>query len=602
MARFTEHDRDLIDETVTTWRNQCLVADASLLFPVEHANTWTTANVADLRIRFDEGALHGQVAGGTFASKWRQQLDGASPDVRLLAAELLLVHFLFASSVTARGKWDVIDIALEGTDLEPPDDSVPVRALNQQIGHPGIGFNTRRDIQVRYLIDFVQRLKAMDAAKRDEVLGDAWALRDFADETDVPLREMRHILLHLLAPDRFERIASGTHKREIAEAFKGLLAPDAPSDLDERLFAIRQSLERYLKTDEFDFYWSPLEGVWRAGSDGGDDKASDLESLEWKKQIILYGPPGTSKTFEARRIAETLIRRAALDRWKPELFFANQELVDDLVKRNIFWLQLHPGYGYDQFVRGLRLEGDTTRYRPGYLPHVVAELENQDLPDGLAPLPGVLVLDEINRTNLSEMLGEAFSLLERDQRGQTVALPGFDDGQDPDLLVIPNDLYVIGTMNEIDQSVETLDFALRRRFLWRECPFERDTLLAIIKQRWKEDVGKWSYEDASTQLEWLADQADELNAAIAASPELGHQYQIGHAYFADIAFFIGVWARSRKSRPANGSFLWTGNDRPQPPLADLWGRSLRPLLMQYLAGAASPDEELKVFATAFFGG
>ena len=145
----------------------------------------------------------------------------------------------------------------------------------------------------------------------------------------------------------------------------------------------------------------------------------------------------------------------------------------------------------------------------------------------------------MNRTNLAEMLGEAFSLLERDRRGETLKLPGFNVDQEPDELVIPKNLYFIGTLNEIDQSVETLDFALRRRFLWRECPFERDTLLEIVSNRWEDDIGRFSYDDAAVQLERFADRAEELNSAIEASGELGRQYQVGHTYFADVAFFIG---------------------------------------------------------------
>lgn len=135
--------------------------------------------------------------------------------------------------------------------------------------------------------------------------------------------------------------------------------------------------------------------------------------------------------------------------------------------------------------------------------------------------------------------GTRNGLLERDRRGDKVVLAGFDADQEPDELVIPPDLYVIGTMNEIDQSVETLDFALRRRFLWRECPFERDTLLGIIADRWEGDVRRFVYDDAAEQMERLADHAERLNAQIGNSEELGHQYQVGHTYFADITSFIG---------------------------------------------------------------
>lgn len=596
MARYTEHSRDNIDTTVDRWKAYCLLGDGSLVIE-GRAGVWTAANVTELRGRFNDNQLQGAAAGGTFSTKWAAQMNGASDDVRLLAAELLLVHFLFTSSVRAAKKREVVALSLDSTGIDLPKDAPAVKALSEGIGGPGVGFNTRRDLQVAYLIDFVDRFKALDAMQGGALLDDPWALRDFADDTTWPIREMRHIVLHLLRPDDFERISSGTHKREIAAAFAKLLPDDAPADVDERLLQIRGALEDYLPDgnrpkQQLDFYYPPLRGVWESSGGGDGDGAGDIEALEWKKQIVLYGPPGTSKTWQAARLAEAVIRRAALDRWGPEAFFRNSAHVDALVEQNTTWLQLHPSYGYEHFIRGLRIEGDATRYRPGALPNLVAALENQDTPEGLPALPGVLVLDEINRTDLSAMLGEAFSLLERDQRGKTRELPGFDHGQEPTLLVIPEDLYVIGTMNEIDQSVETLDFALRRRFLWKPCPFERETLLEIVEARWEEDVRRYAYEDAADQLDRFADAAVKLNEAIAQSPELGSQYEIGHTYFGDLAFFLGTWVRGRSNRPANGTWIWTASGRPQPPLEGLWERSLHPLLEQYLAGSDVRDDEL----------
>lgn len=601
MARYIGLERDRIDAAVELWKQQCVLDDGSLLFPDSDRQPWALPVLEELDRRFNGSPREGDSAGGRFASKWADQMSGASEDCRLLGAEIILVHFLFAASVSPQRKIATIAEALDGSGIELPDGGVAIRAMSQSIGHPGIGFNTRRDVQVGYLIDFALRFKRLPVQRRAELLDDPWALRDFADDTALSIREMRHILLHLLRPVEFERTSSSAHKREIAAAFAGLLPESASDDVDKQLLAIRRAIEKLRGTEEIDFYLGELRGVW--STTGGDSEGvGDLEALRWKKQIVLYGPPGTSKTWQARQLAEAVIRRAALDGWGPEKYFKNADAVETAVRDNVFWLQLHPGYGYEQFIRGLRLEGDVTRYRAGFLPWVVEQLDQRAAASDLPRLPGVLVLDEINRTNLSEMLGEAFSLLEAGQRGTERELPGFDHDQDPDVLVIPEDLYVIGTMNEIDQSVETLDFALRRRFLWRECPFEADTLLAIIEHRWPEQVAaRFPIEDAMPQLERLADRAQALNEAIAASPELGRQFQIGHTYFADIVFFIGQWVRGRKTKPANGTYLWTASGNPQPPLVDLWNRSLEPLIEQYLAGSDIRDDELKQFRDTFVG-
>lgn len=606
MARFTEGPRDAIDATVEEWTQRCLLSDASLTQP-DRTATWSLANLAELNRRFNDNPLVGDAGGGTFIGKWREQLNGASDELRLLGAEVVLVHFLFVASVTKAGKLAVVEASLEGTGITLDPNSVPVRAMGQRIGHPGIGFNTRRDLQIGYLIDFALRFKSLPEDERTTLLGDPWKLRDFADDTAHPIREMRHVLLHLLRPDEFERISSATHKREIASAFTGLLDSTAPDGLDERLLAIHQRLAEYMPSGntapktEIDFYHRPLHGIWESSAGGEGEGAGDLETLRWKKQIILYGPPGTSKTYQARLLAETVIRQAALTEWGPRRFFDHLDLVDELATKNVHWVQLHPGFGYAEFIRGLRLEGDHTRYQPGLLPEVVAYANAQSLPDDLPALPVVLVLDEINRTDLSAMFGEAFSLLESGQRGRAVTLPGINAGEPQATLALPEELYVIGTMNEIDQSVETLDFALRRRFLWRECPFERDTLLEIIAAHWAKDVPKrFRHDDALEQLNRFADRAEALNAVIEQSDELGRAYEIGHTYFADIIFFLGRWLEGRKNRPSNGTYLWTGNGKPQQPLTDLWDRSLRPLLQQYLAGSEIRNEHMRRLASAYF--
>ena len=603
MAR-TGGPRDLIDQTVEAWKARCLLADGSLTQP-DRETTWSKENVADLDQRFNGTPLAGTEGGGSFGSKWRQQLSGASADVRLLAAEMLMVHFLFASSVSGKGKLQISEISLEGTGITLDATSVPVRALGQGIGHPGIGFNTRRDLQVGYLINFVLRFKQLDAAQRDGLLGDPWLLGDFADEAPMPIREMRHVLMHLLRPDDFERISSATHKREIVTAFADVL-DQAPGDIDQSLLKIRNMLTNYVKPNDpvsklIDFYHAPLRDVWLSGYAGTGDGASDLESLMWKKQLILYGPPGTSKTYQAREIAETVIRREALKTWKPKKFFSHQSEINEIITTNVEWVQLHPGYGYPEFMRGLQLEGNDTRYRPGLLPTLIDRMNKQQAIDGDQALPFVLVLDEINRTDLSAMFGEAFSLLESDKRGIAVTLPGINQDEERVKLAIPKDLYIIGTMNEIDQSVETLDYALRRRFLWRECPFERDTLLAIIRTRWEHDVPtRTRTEGADEQLERFADRAAAMNDAIAESAELGRAYQIGHTFFADISFFIGTWAATKTTAPPNGTYLWTKSGAPQPAMNDLWDRSLRPLLQQYLSGTDLPDAELTRLRQIFF--
>ena len=197
------------------------------------------------------------------------------------------------------------------------------------------------------------------------------------------------------------------------------------------------------------------------------------------------------------------------------------------------------------------------------------------------PLPVVLVLDEINRTDLSRMFGEAFSLLEN--RGSSAVLPGINVGEAPVELSLPDDLYVIGTMNLIDQSVEQMDFALRRRFFWRPCGFERGPIVDVNRDRWTEYApSKYGWDRAAEDIDRLADRAEELNREIAASSHLGAQYALGHTYYFDASYLAGTWLKGRKQ--LRGGVLWKKPGRPQQPLIDLWSFSLEPVLGQYLEG------------------
>lgn len=604
MARFVDPplSRKNLDRLVEHWKERCLLADGSLLF--DDRKLWSPAHMYDFRDRFTgEAAIYG--TGEGFAEKLEKQLADAPSDLRLFVAELLAIHFLFAyTSIGTESKIKVVrNAAGSSWEDEMPGWRLVEAALGEGIGNPGPGFNRRRDLQVQYLLDFVIRWKGLNADERRAKLGDPWELRDFADDAGegVALREMRHILLHLLRPDEFERISSGTHKQQIVDAFRQefLDEEDAPEDRDEQLFLIRQALEELnvqpgLAGGTIDYYFPPLNGIWKPDT-GGDEGASDLSLLLHKKQLVFFGPPGTSKTHRTRALADSLIRRVALNEWGARRFFAEQDSLDEIIEEHIEWVQLHPGFGYEEFIRGLRLDGDRTVYAPGILLQLVewmaARRERK--------LPVVLVLDEINRTDLSRMFGEAFSLLEN--RGSSVVLPGIDIGNEPVHLSLPDDLYVIGTMNLIDQSVEQMDFALRRRFSWRPCGFEQAPIIEVNRERWPLHAPKrYGWDRAEEDITRLAERADALNREIAASSHLGTQYELGHTYYFDTAFFAGTWLQGRKR--LHGGVLWAKPGQPHEPLKDLWALSLEPVLTQYLEGIepAAAREEIERLRDVFF--
>jgi MoxR-like ATPase len=165
-----------------------------------------------------------------------------------------------------------------------------------------------------------------------------------------------------------------------------------------------------------------------------DDELAELERyLADKPQLVLYGPPGTGKTFIAERLAHLLTGGDT---------------------KRIEVVQFHPGYGYEDFIEGIRpiSVGDRMTYpvQPGVFRDFCERAEK-------GTGKHVLVIDEINRGNLPRIFGELLFGLER--RGSPVRLP-----QSREHLAVPHNLLVLGTMNTADQSIALIDMALRRRF------------------------------------------------------------------------------------------------------------------------------------------
>ena len=203
-------------------------------------------------------------------------------------------------------------------------------------------------------------------------------------------------------------------------------------------------------------------------------------------------------------------------------------------------------------------------------------------------LPHVLILDEMNRTDLSRMLGECFSLLEN--RDRPVRIPGKTEEGQEKTLVLPSDLYVIGTMNLIDQSVEQIDFALRRRFLWIECPFEPDVLLDVLQEKWAAHPSRHGWDRVEDDFRRLVAAATALNQAICESNLLGPQYEVGHTYFFDVVLFLQKELTDKTL--AHKVYLWRkGKPRENGPVQRLWKLSLEPLLKEYLAGLREDERE-----------
>lgn len=344
--------------------------------------------------------------------------------------------------------------------------------------------------------------------------------------------------------------------------------------------------------------------------------------IQHNYQLIFTGAPGTGKSFSANELAENL---------------TGYTQDNAIFKNRVEFVQFHPSYDYTDFMEGLKPKkpknGDVGGFelrngifkefcrKAGVIERIIyqnpaasnytailKDLDNAckglssnvksfwqgwlnekatQQPHDYSPnhLPiFVFIIDEINRAELSKVFGELMYCLEPEYRGakgavktqysymntEETAFTRYDD----DRFFIPSNLYIIGTMNDIDRSVEVFDFALRRRFAWHEIKVKevmRDVLTSIFIAKKNPYWG--------SKIDKLATKADNLNSVISSGP-LNEHYHIGPSYFGKIVNY--------------------GNN--DDAYQKLWNNHLRLLIYEYVRGMGSEleDKILTESKEAFF--
>ncbi|WP_096201854.1 McrB family protein [Bacillus sp. FJAT-45350] len=159
-------------------------------------------------------------------------------------------------------------------------------------------------------------------------------------------------------------------------------------------------------------------------------------------QVILSGPPGTSKSFISSALGEEF--------------------------NSVTKIQFHPQYSYQQFVGGYIVEKSEVNYKKGILLNLIDDIKSK--PEGEKHL---LIIDEINRANLSQVFGEVIQCLDRGYTTQILV-----EGEMSDIS-LPKNLFILGTMNSSDRTIGSIDHALRRRFINVYCPPNPKVLLDL---------------------------------------------------------------------------------------------------------------------------
>lgn len=306
---------------------------------------------------------------------------------------------------------------------------------------------------------------------------------------------------------------------------------------------------------------------------------SDLLSTG-NKAVILWGPPGTGKTYESMEVVKELLK---IDEDSRNEDIENKYLFSKQLKfeKNqgcYEIIQFHPNYTYEDFIGGIspKIDAGNVSYelRQGVFYKFCKQAEQN------SEQKYIFIIDEINRAELSAVFGELLFALE--YRGKHISLPHFGS------FTIPTNVYIIGTMNNVDKSLVTFDLALRRRFGFFKLMPKLDVIADVLTDK-VEFSSLEKYVIKCKQLNILIsksgnqikDNDSELINKIKDHKkyllELGEDYQIGQAYFLKIKDFL-----SDEENLEITSF----------DLEKLWVYNIEPLLEEYL-GMSMEDEGIK---------
>lgn len=373
-------------------------------------------------------------------------------------------------------------------------------------------------------------------------------------------------LLHLLNMEKFPVINS-VYIKLIKDFFAQKISTELKEYGKEKEKVL--NIANYIKDNYFqenDFKTLPSSELLDRLSFFYAQKQSSAVTLK-HKNIIYYGPPGTGKTYS---ILETV------------------SMLTEGNKKFYKIVQFHPSYSYEDFIEGIKPSGmdDNGNIKfdlvDGEFKKFCIEAMN-DRDNNY-----YFIIDEINRAELSRVFGEILFCLEyrlpNEINGETKGLIRtpyailldkklenltenkiaehvvyWDKNNKKSYFGIPNNVYVIGTMNDVDRSIDSFDLALRRRFRWEYMNCDYDALKNHLI------ANSVSNENADEiNLEKYIKNCENLNKYIAEDLNLGKSYKIGHAYFMKVTDYLGNKKMIRENS-----------------LKQVWENHIEPLLFEY---------------------
>jgi hypothetical protein len=492
-------------QAAAEWRDRSLVRGESVFIP--GLQLWTAEHLDELITYYVERQ---DESSRSFLEKLKDQLEPAPPETCQLAAEMLWFMMLFPSNIGAAAKTELVAKVWEWSgEPFPRDHPLVTEVFRRGIGSGGTGYNNHRPDELTFFILLMRDWCNRSPGKQGELLGDPWRFGAWVDT--VPgsqRRQLRHMLLHMLWPEVYERVASNGNKKRIDAAFENLLAsvhtpPDAAQKTllgqDLRLLLIRRELERQYPGQMLDFYGSPLVEVWRPVIEV--DTPGYLPVPEHETPPRSYVEPSFTNIATAVRTEGLRIDERMLERYHRSLKTRGFLILSGVSGTGKTWLAeayaravgaevlivpVAPNWTTNEDLLGWFSPFDAVYHDTPFsrfLRQAAAE-HAQAKESGRKPRPYHLVLDEMNLARVEHYFARFLSAMEVRARGGEAAIelaPG-------ERVALPDTLRFIGTVNVDETTHGFADKVLdRAQLIELEAP--RDALAEHLAGRpWAADV------------------------------------------------------------------------------------------------------------------